>query len=111
MRPVEVTLSAQGLSQPIPVDYLQDSFKLGLIATLSDGANLTYSIQNSADDPFAEYATDYNTDADWFDTVGLTGNVANAQGNIFFPVRAVRLNVTTHVSGSIKLVVLQPTEN
>jgi len=63
------------------------------------------------DDPFRrDYQTDFNTDGVWFDTTGLSALTANAQGNIFFPVRAIRLNVTAFTSGSVTLTILQSTD-
>lgn len=110
MRPIVVELSAAGLSRPIPVDFAQPDFKLTLQVGLTNGATLTYSVQNTADDPYRrDYETDFNTDADWFNTTGLAGLSASAQGNIFFPVQAVRLNVTAYTSGTARLTVLQQT--
>ncbi len=108
MRPVSVTLNALGVSEPVVVDQYQDSFKLGLHLIVE--GSLTVTVQNSPDDPFEEYQTDYNTDAVWFDTLDMTNVTANTQGNIFFPVRAVRLRVSAFNSGSARLIVLQPTE-
>lgn len=111
MRPKVITLSAAGVSAPIPVNNEQANFKITLQAVVSGGAVLTYSVQNTADDPFRrDYPTDFNTDGNWFDTTGLAALTTSAQGNIFFPVRAVRLNITAHTSGSVTLTILQATD-
>lgn len=110
MRPQVVTVSAQAISVPLPVNRLERNFKLGMGVTVTGGASLTYSVQHSFDAPtdFASQ-TDYNTNAEWLETAGLSGLTATDDGNIAFPVQSVRLNVTTFVSGSATLTVLQAT--
>lgn len=110
MRPVTVTRTSVGNSDPIVVDNYQDNFKLGLQVGLTPAATLTYSVQSTMDDPYADYATDFNTDATWFDVTGMATQTSSVQGNIFFPVRAVRLRVTAYTSGTPTLTVLQPTD-
>ena len=108
MRPITVTLNSVSISDPIVVDNYQDNFKLGLQAAFSAGANATVSVQSTMDDPYADYATDFNTNANWFDVTGMAALTGSAQGNVFFPVRAVRLNMTARTAGSVTLTVLQP---
>ena len=108
MRPVSEALSSQAISDPIVVNMEQADFKLGLFVALSSGASLTYSVQHTGDSP-VDFSSnsDYNTNATWHDTLGLTGNTATDDGNIIVPVRAVRLNVTSYTSGSATITVLQ----
>jgi len=42
-----------------------------------------------------------------FDHSSITGKTANSDGNFAFPVRAVRLNVTSYTGGSVTLTVNQ----
>ena len=106
MRPQTRELSAVAISDPILVDYQQQDFKLALQLDFQ-GGTATASVQTTMDDPYADYATDFNTNATWFDVTDLAAVSANAQGNVFFPIRAVRLNVTAFTSGPVKLTALQ----
>lgn len=49
MRPIKVTLSAQGVSPWIPVNRLQKNFAIGLSIVLSSGAALTAKVQHTFD--------------------------------------------------------------
>lgn len=105
MRPTVVTVSASsGVSSPVVLDYFLDPMNVGLAVT----ATGTHSskVQVSYDDPFATYATDYNTDAVWFDHATLTSVTGNAQGSQTTPVRAVRLNKASGTP-AVKLTVVQ----
>lgn len=107
MRPQVQSQTGVGITNPIIVNYRQNNFKIGL-ATLVDGT-ITYSIQHTLDDP-ANFSgqTDYNTNANWFDNddAALVGATANQDGNIFFPIRAIRANATAG-TGTVTLTVLQ----
>ena len=111
MRPQVVTQTGVGISDPIIVNYRQNNFKIGL-ATNVDGT-ATYTIQHTLDDP-ANFSsqTDYNTNGNWFnnDVADLVGATANQDGNIFFPIRAIRVNVTAG-TGSVEFTVLQGNAN
>lgn len=50
MKPV-ARLNAAGFSIPIPVDYKQNAFGIGMAGVPSSGAGLTWSVQHSFDDP------------------------------------------------------------
>ncbi len=106
MRPQIRELSAVDISEPILVDYQQEDFKVALQLDFQ-GGTATASVQTTLDDPYDDYLVDFNTDATWFDVTDLGAISANAQGNIFFPVRAVRLNVTAFTSGPVRLTLLQ----
>lgn len=107
MRPVVVTVSSATTSAPIPVDWRGSPFSLSLGVDLNPGV-LTYTVEHTFDDPTGfTSASDYNTNATWRDTAGLTALTATNEGNIAFPVRAVRLNVTDFTSGSAELTVIQ----
>ena len=92
MRPVVLSVTGAGVSKPAPMDYLKEDFKIGF-GCVVDGT-VTYKVQHSFDDPFANYPTDYNTDANWFDHETVVAESDNQDGNYAFNIRAVRLNIT-----------------
>lgn len=110
MRPQVVTVSSQAISVPQPVNWRERNFKLGIGVAISSGAVLTYSVQHTFDNP-QEFTsqTDYNTNATWYNTDGLTSLSASGNGNIVVPVRSLRLNVTAFTSGSATMTILQAT--
>jgi hypothetical protein len=106
-----VSLSGNGNSVPILIPSsgirlsefrLSSSIivSLGLICTVSSGATLTYAVQISNDPP-TQAITNWNA----HDT--LTALNASANGNIAFPVTAIRLTVSGWSSGSVNLGVSQ----
>jgi hypothetical protein len=105
-----LTLSSATSTTPIvinprpsgPIDpnlQLPTNLALGIVCTLSGGASLTYSIQVTADPP--------NNITNWNNHDTLTGLTASANGNIAFPVTAIRLNVSSYSSGSVNCGVAQ----
>jgi hypothetical protein len=94
-----VSMSAAGVSPPIIITSPGALQSLGLIVTVSSGASLTYSVQVSADN-----AGSLNN---WNNHDVLVGLSASANGNIAYPVTAVRLNVTSWSSGTVNLGVAQ----
>lgn len=109
MKAQVVSGSAQDDFGPIVLDTFADPFNVGFAVTISSGATLTYKVQYSFDDPFKrDYATDYMTDANWIDHADFaSGASATKDGNIAFPVRAVRLSITAYTDGSATLTVIQ----
>lgn len=109
MRPITTTISSVAASEPIRVNWRggRGGFSLSLAVALNPGV-LTYTVEHTFDDPedFASSA-DYGTNALWFATGGLTSASATDEGNISFPVQAVRLNVTAYTSGSAELTIAQ----
>lgn len=102
-----VTLSSQTASDPINVSPPQNmmwqaapAYALGLICTLSSGASLTYSVQVTADQV-------PSTNGNWNDHDVLTGLTASANSNIAYPVTAVRLKISSYVSGTANLGIAQ----
>jgi len=105
MRPVRVTVGAEGASAPIPLDHYQGPFNVGIGVVLSSGATLTYSVEHTFDDIFA---ADFDAStATWFANSGLGAKQASLDGNYAFPVRAVRLNVTAYTDGTATMTVIQ----
>lgn len=105
MRPVRVTVGAQTASQVIPLDTYQDPFNVSIGVVLSAGASLTYSVQHTFDDVQAKGFDP--TTATWFTNSGLSAKTTSLDGNYSLPVTAVRLNVTTYVSGTATMTVIQ----
>lgn len=109
MKPVVKTVSSVATSDPIRVNWRGSgsTFALSLGVDLNPGV-LTYTVEHTFDAPtdFTS-SSDYNTNATWRATTGLTALAATAEGNIAFPVQAVRLNVTAFTSGTAELTVIQ----
>lgn len=116
MRPQVVSATGNGssvvVSDPIIVNYRQNNFKIGLAAVVEGTGIVSYTVQHTLDDPYTfDNATDYNTNATWFDNdiADLVAATGNQDGNIFFPVRAIRLSLsdTTVATRTVTLTVLQ----
>lgn len=109
MRPVKKTVSSVTTSEPIRVNWrgTGGSFALAIGVDLNPGV-LTYTVEHTFDDP-ADFSSSaaYSSDATWRDTTGLTALTATDEGNIAFPIHAVRLNVTALTSGSAEITVIQ----
>jgi hypothetical protein len=99
MRPQRVVLGS-ATTKVVPVDFQQQDFKLGLQMEFTDTA--TASAEATMDD-----VQDSDITPVWFAITDLDGITADAQGNVFFPIRAVRLNVTAWTSGDVILTILQ----
>ena len=107
MRPfTTAALGSATIGVPVQIDYPQQTFNVGLSLNVVSGTN-TSSVQFSLDDPNAEYATDYNTNATWHDVVGLAAKTADTAVALTVPCRAVRLNMTAFTSGTASLTVVQ----
>jgi hypothetical protein len=99
MRPQVVTVSSQTTSAPIPMDWTQDPFAVGIGVVVS--GTLTYSVEHTFDD-ILNGAT-----ANWFPHSTIAAQTTSKDGNYAFPVTAIRLNVTAFTSGSATLNLLQ----
>lgn len=76
------------------------SWSLGLICTVSSGANLTYTVQVTGDQvPSAS--------GNWNNHDTLVNLTASANGNVAYPITGIRLSVSNFVSGSINIGVVQ----
>jgi len=73
-------------------DIMRNPFNIGIgVSCALGGVATTYNVEHSFDD----YLTVPATSATWFPNSGLTAQSTNGTGNYAFPVRAIRLNVTT----------------
>jgi hypothetical protein len=98
----EITQAANGASAFVEITAAPDPLQgaiwtpLGLVATVSPGAALTYAVQVTAD--VHPSATGY-----WNNHDVLVNETGSANSNVQYPVTAVRLFVTNYVSGSVHL--------
>jgi hypothetical protein len=94
--------SAAGIC-PIDPQRMANGAGVSLLLTFSAGANATATVQITGDaQPNVASLGNWNN----HDT--LINETASANGNLQFPVTAVRVNVTAYVSGTITLTVVQP---
>lgn len=103
-RPIRKTLSAAGVTPPIPLDIYQDS-NTSVSVVVAPASTLTYTVQHTYDDVFAP--TFNPATATWFDNADLAADTTSGQTNYIAPVTAVRLNVTAFTSGSATITVIQ----
>jgi len=82
-------------SQPAP-GQPRPAYLLGLVCTVSPGANLTYSVQVTADQA-------PSSGVNWNNHDTLNGLTSSANGNIAYPVTGIRLNVTAYTSGTVNV--------
>ena len=103
-RPTSITVSSQTSSAAIPINYRggQGTFAIGIGCVVSAGGSLTYKVQHTFDDVF-----DSSVTPTWFDHASITGKTANADGNYAYPIRAVRLTVTTYSSGNVTMTLVE----
>lgn len=106
MRPKTITQTVAGISAPHIVDRNQNSFKLSLQMVVTGTATASAQSTSDLQTDFSD-ATDYNDNATWFDVLDVTDVTTPVQGNIFFPIQAVRLNSSDITSGSVALTILQ----
>ena len=105
MRAITKTVSGVGVSAPIPLDTYITPFSVGLAVVISVGGTLTFTVEHTFDDVFAE---GYSSAAGiWFPHASLAALSASANGNYAFPITAARLNVTAYTSGSATVTALQ----
>lgn len=105
MRPIRVTVSSQAASKVIPLDQYISPFNVGFAVNLSAGATLTYTVQHTFDNVFAEGFDP--AAAVWYNHASLFDKTASADSNYAFPVSAIRLNVTAYTGGDATINVLQ----
>lgn len=105
MRPIRVTVGSAASSPPVVLDTYRDPFNVSIGVVLSAGATLTYTVEHTFDDVFANNF-DANT-ATWFANSGLAAKTTSLDGNYAFPVMAVRLRVTSYTGGTATMTVIQ----
>jgi hypothetical protein len=106
----QFSMSAAGVSNtgangvcPIDPQRMANGAGVSLLMTFSSGANLTASVQITGDaQPNIAGA------GNWNNHDSLVNETTSSNGNLQFPVTAVRLNVTSWVAGTVTLTVIQP---
>jgi len=106
MTPQVISLSAAGSTAWIPVDYIQNPFFINLALVFSNTPNLICKVEYTLDNIFDPLVTPTA-----FAHTSLTGITSNTVGSITYPVRAIRLTITTWTSGTVTLTALQGTSN
>ena len=103
-RPIRKTLSAVGVTNPLPMDIYPPS-AISVAVTLAPASTLTYTVEHTYGDVFAR---DFNpATAVWFPNVDLTADIANGETQYTSPVTAIRLRVTAYTAGSATITVIQ----
>jgi hypothetical protein len=85
---------------PITQDMLRGTFMLpNIIVNLSNGANLTYTVQQTGDNILAPgYSA---ASGNWAGITGLTGQTVSANGPLGACCTALRVTITNYVSGNL----------
>lgn len=100
MQRVIKSLSKAGSTEAIVVSW-QFQFQIGFGVVLSAGASLTYTIQYTFDNVLDPLVT-----PTWFDHPIVAAQTTNQPGNFAYPVAAIRLTVSSWVSGTATLTLL-----
>jgi hypothetical protein len=98
-----VTVSSQTDSPPVPINLKRYKQGCGLIVTIT--GTLTASIQVTGDNVFGN--TYVASSGNWNNHDTLVTLTASANGNLAFPVTAVRIHCSAYTSGSVTLSVVQ----
>lgn len=113
MRPVYMPASTlAGNSDPVVVDTHLGPSNILIAVELggNTGGGASYTVQYSPDNPFGSYATDYNTNANWYDHPTLITLAADAVDQLSVPAQGIRLVTTTPGTGGTtapRMVVVQ----
>lgn len=103
MRPVRLSISAAGSTPPVLLDTYQDPFNVGIGVVLSNTPNMTFTVEHTFDDV---YANNFNpATATWLAS-SITGT-ASTTGNYAYPVTAVRLTIAPYTAGTATMTVIQ----
>jgi hypothetical protein len=105
MRPVVVSVGALGSSTVVPLDHYKQPFNVGVGVVLSAGATMTYTVEHTFSDPFDPAFV--ASSVTWFPNTGLSAKIASSDGNYAYPVRAVRLTITSYTSGTATMTLIQ----
>ena len=99
-------LEADGaVTRSIVTNWRNSPYNQALLTVIT--GTLTYTVQHTEDAPEGTFTNTFSTDAEWRSTTGLTALTATDEGNIAFPVRAVRLIITAYTSGTTALTSIQ----
>lgn len=82
-----------------------DTPAIGADVTVVDANSYTYAVANSG--PLAAQVGGSLAHLRWFNHATLAAMNASANGNLAFPTRACRLNITTLTAGFVDFIILQ----
>ena len=94
MRPITVSVTNVGTSDPVGMDILADPFNVGIGCVIS--GTPTFTVRHSFESP----------PVNWFPNANVSGATGNADTNYMFPVLQIRLAQKSG-SGSVTMIVLQ----
>jgi hypothetical protein len=103
MKPVYLSLTGVGNSAVFPVDIYVAPTNMGLAVVVS--GVITYKVQYTFDNVFAEGYSPTAGTSNWFDHPTLVGS-ASGNSNIAYPVTGIRL-ITTAGTGTATLTIIQ----
>lgn len=117
MRQVILTANAtvNGHSLPCPLDYHLTPQQVLLAFELNSASGVQCTVEWSPDDPFGTfnangdsvpYATDYNTNANWYSLTAMTAMSTDTQYTLGahpddYPARGVRLTTNAYTTGAL----------
>lgn len=103
-----IASTSPGVLLAFKSDYSQSPHNQSLRAVLSSGGSLTMSAQYTMDMPQDNYTNiGFDNSATWSNVDGMASVTATDQGNIAYPVMAVRLLFNAYSSGTVKFTATQ----
>jgi hypothetical protein len=104
-RTYRISVAGATVSQPFHPSFYEHPFHIGIGVT-TNSTSTTYSVQHSFDPVFnhvfsSTVAVIPASAAVWFNNTGMSSLSSNADGNIAFPVVAIRLNVSAAAGSSV----------
>jgi hypothetical protein len=89
------TTTGAASSNPCPVNWISGDFGIGLGFNVTASKGASCDVEYTFDDP-------KGTLTDWYKHTAMSNMTASAQGNIAFPVTAIRLVMTAAtITGAI----------
>jgi hypothetical protein len=104
MRPNYATYTTTGAKETIPVDWYISNFQITLGVEILSGA-CTYTVEFTVSDIYDSTITPV-----WFSHPSLTSQTTSNVSNLAFPVRGVRLNISS-ITGSTRFAVLAASQS
>jgi hypothetical protein len=105
MRPVRVTLTAAGKSNPIILDTYRNPFSVGV--NVAKTGDILYSVEYTYDDVFVNTYNPEAASSQWIAMSAFpVGTAVSKDSSLSTPVTAVRLNAAS-LTGSVTITVIQ----
>lgn len=98
---LSVTATAAGVSysRPWVCDTFVSPFNIGFYVTLVGAGSANYTVQHTYTDPFAVDLTN-SANGTWINHEFLTSATTSDDGNYAFPIRALRVVISSAASAS-----------